>query len=416
MRSINIAIRRTGRLFTIVSVILFFTGISYPQNRTMDLVKEVQKRTQNIYTNIESLSFSGRSKTYAYFSWGALGMKMVPLLEEYYFDGIWVKPDSLQLIINAYRKVEPDSADSEALQDFPPPNPMQFAYDKSVTGMDNETYKNKEGEKIRSWPVFPFAAGADSIYNYKITSEIGLNERSIIEIEVLPKYSHIPGVSGVFQIDAEENNVVGSRYTFNEAAHFLKKEIEMEDDIPWYVRPVLKFDEDYKIKTKMALVNGVYWLPATMEEEVYVKIWGINVKLHREIEFTGYFINVTEEDLPMVLHNPIPEDPEIKTINNSSDGVLLYSASVIFNRDTVLEKEVFEDSTGGYIFRLGEEEERAIIESIEDKFSSMVLNNDIFDSEMVAKNAMKMTLGQSSGKYVQFFRNLGEDFFLYNRV
>ncbi|MCP4727908.1 MAG: hypothetical protein GY863_22910, partial [bacterium] len=114
--------------------------------------------------------------------------------------------------------------------------------------------------------------------------------------------------------------------------------------------------------------------------------------------------------------NPIPEDPEIKTINNSSDGVLLYSASVIFNRDTVLEKEVFEDSTGGSIFRLGEAEERAIIESIEDKFSSMVLNNDIFDSEMVAKNAMKMTLGQTSGKYVQFFRNLGEDFFLYNRV
>ncbi len=409
--------KKVLRVLFIVSFCVFlFYGNSPGQDRTMEIVRQVQLRTQKMYDNIEKLSFSGRSKTYVYFGWGALGMKMVPLLEEYYFDGIWTKPDTLQLIINAYRKVEPDTINTDALEDFPPPNPMQFRYDKSVTGIDRETYKDKQGNKRSVWPVFPFAMGADSLYDYRIVSEIGMNERRLIEIQVTPKYSHVPGVQGVFQVDVAEMDVVGSRYTFNEAAHFLKKEIEMEDDIPWYVRPIMKFEEDYKIKTKMALVNGVYWLPETMEEEVYVKIWGINVKMQRELEYTGYFINVKEEELPMVLHNPIPDDPEIRVLRNRQDGVTYDSVAVIFNRDSVLEKQVFEDSSGGHVFRMSEEEEKAIIESIEDKFSSFTLNNDIFDSETVAKNAMKMSLGQTSGKYVQFFQSLGEDLFLYNRV
>ncbi|MFC1564818.1 DUF5686 family protein [candidate division KSB1 bacterium] len=371
------------------------------QNKAPELVKEVQARIDSLYKSIESIIFSGHAKIYIYVGSDNLGLNVVPNLQEYYFTGMWMKPDSLRLVVNAFRFVDEtrDSVRIELHNDTPPPNPMDFSYDAMIFGLDNQKIKTKDGTWISTdifRPVFPFASGADSLYQYEIISEIGFGFRKIIEVQVKPKNSEIPGVIGIFRVDADLNEIVGSTYTFSEAAHFYKRAVDIQGLYPWYVKPFFHPAEDYQINTKKVLVNEVYWFPETVNEEMSIKLPGINMYLTRDLEFTSYFVNMSPEDVPL--------DVDFSEIPNQE---------VVFKRDTVFEKSVLDGSSGPS--KLTDEEKQLFAEIAEGKIFLKELESEIFDSEAVANNALKMSLGQSGTRYFDQARALGEEFFLYNR-
>ncbi len=382
------------KLFVFIILLFIAQPVMAQKIDTMELVKQIQAKTEKLYSNIESIVYTGRSKAYVYFGWGVLGMNMVPLLEEYYFDGVWTAPDSIRTIVKAYRRVEPDDSLRNLKLEFPPPNPVEFSYNSTLNNMemDMDSIETEDGKKEFPIPISPFAPGADSLYNYKLVSEIGINYRTIYEIKVEPKKSDIPGVIGVFQIDPLEKDVVGGNYTFNEAAHFLKTAMDTDGDTPWWMKRFVNPEEDYKVASKNALVNEIYWFPQSQQVDMIIKLMGMNIKFTREVEFTSYIINT-------------PPEPEIMELENKP---------VVFEIDTAMEERVFEDLE--FKHKLTSEEEKELLSSIEDKFKSMALSNDIFDSEAVARNALEMSLGQKSGKYFEFFKDAGRDMFLYNRV
>ncbi|MCP4727384.1 MAG: hypothetical protein GY863_20270, partial [bacterium] len=211
-------------LYIIISLTLFLDNPISAQESISSLVVKVQQNSRRVYESIESVSFRAHSKMYIYVGVKLFDLKLVPIYEEYYVDGYWMKPDSIRYNVIAYRRaqqgednvrVESDSLESIG-REIPLPNPFTYDYDPSVF-----SWRETRGDiHQRMWPVYPFAPGADSLYNYTIVSEVVVNGRGVIEIKVEPKFSDIPGVAGTFKIDREEYNVVGSDVIFNEAASF----------------------------------------------------------------------------------------------------------------------------------------------------------------------------------------------------
>ena len=195
-------------------LLYLFCSASFAQEDIKSLIKEVQINTQRSYDEINTVSFKGYSKTYIYFGYNPLQVKLIPLMQEYYLDGYWIKPDSLRLIVKAIRTVSPDSGDKNIEDIGPLPNPFRFTYDPSALGIKGE--RNQNGKQI--WPLYPFAKGADSLYKYEKESEVGFGENRVYAIKVEAKNSSIPAVNGIFHIDANRRVVVGSDYFFNSAA------------------------------------------------------------------------------------------------------------------------------------------------------------------------------------------------------
>jgi len=312
-----------------------------------------------------------------------------------------MKPDSLRIQVKALRKTVPDTSEQlyKIERDIPLPNPFQFSYDASALGMKNESYESDTvGTEIRVsvrtdsgevWPIFPFAMGADSLYDYEFGSTIkfggpGSITRTIIEVIVTPKHPKIPGVVGTFQIDADLKEVVGSDVVFNEAAQFSRQDNEDNLNIP------IDVSEDHRIKTRKVLYSSIYWFPETMEEEFFVQVWGIKVKIHRQVEFLTYSVN--------------PEPP---------DTVVFADKIISYNRDPELEEELFKGLEDPH--QLTKEEEQLIIGEIEKLAASIDLNSELFDLETVAQDAMKMRMGHKSARYFQIAQRMS-DFALYNRV
>ncbi|MCP4724706.1 MAG: hypothetical protein GY863_06705, partial [bacterium] len=309
---------------------------TFAQNtETLELVRDVRERAIEKYGNIETLAFSGRSVFFDYMGSKIVDMNTVRDYEDCYFNGYWEKPDSLQIIVKAFRTVDPDQPYRQYFwSDFPLPNPMQYSFFNSITPLEYTeltTLDPESGEKKKvrlksMWPIFPFAEGADSLYNYEIISEVGMNNRRIIELRVGTKSEDTPGLSGIFHIDADEKDIVGSDYTFNEAADLMRKFLTAEG-FPVFARIFIDFDASYRVYTKKVLVNGVYWLPEKIVEDVNIKSLSSRISFQRELEFTSYFINMKPDETPLDLSKNGMQDKQNK--------------EVVFRRNPLLESEIF---------------------------------------------------------------------------
>jgi hypothetical protein len=360
------------------------TALASPDDDLNALIKKIQVNSQRSYDEIDSVTFSGHSKTYVYFSYSPFEIKLIPVMEEYYFDGFWMKPDSLRIVVKALRTVEPDTQKIRYGGMIPLPNPFQFIYDPSALGLQRAM---RDSHEVNVWPLYPFASGADSVYHYHKINEIGFGENKILTIKVTPTNSAMPAVSGRFLIDADKHVVVGSDVIFNEAASFTRASVQRDKR-----RFSLSIggSENHKVKTKKALLYETYWLPTIVEEEFEIRLLGVKAKVYRKIEFNSYFVNPGQ-----------------------ADSVDIQNEKIVYKIDPGIEKKVFADLE--YPNRLSKEEQEQIIKKIEDKFSSTKLLKEIIESDNVAKEAIKIGWEQTVGPYFGMAQKVGK-FFVFNRV
>ncbi|MFC1492890.1 hypothetical protein ACFL6O_02950 [candidate division KSB1 bacterium] len=364
------------------------------QESISSLVSKVQQNSRKAYESIESVSFRAHSKMYIYLGVKLFDLKLVPIYEEYYVDGFWMKPDSIRYNVIAYRRaqqgeenvrVESDSLESIG-QEIPLPNPFTYDYDPSVF-----SWRENEGAiHQRMWPVYPFAPGADSLYNYTKVSEVVVNGKGVIEIKVEPKFSDIPGVVGTYQIDREEYDVVGSDVIFNDAATFKRTRFRREEGEGklGFSLNVSGYD-NHRVITEKNLYYMVYWLPSKIEEEFDLQIYGLNGLVFREVEIEEYEIN------PADLKPGLSENQKI-----------------VYNSEPEFEANIRPEDNRD---KLTDEELAEIIDDAEDDFSGREMFGSLFDNEYLAKEAVKLGLEQKSRDYLDLAGNPG-DYFHYNRV
>ncbi|MDZ7399327.1 MAG: DUF5686 family protein [candidate division KSB1 bacterium] len=373
---------------TVILLSSFRFALAIAPDELTEFVKQVQQNSQRSYDEINSVTFEGRSKTYIYFGYGPFDIKLIPFMEDYYFNGIWMKPDSLRIIIKALRTVEPDTQKIRYGGFIPLPNPFQFTYDPSAFGINRGSADSTTRKK---WPLYPFAIGADSVYHYEKINEIGFGENKVVTIKVTPTKSYIPAVSGKFMVDVNKQEVVGSEVIFNEAASYTQA--SMVSDKTGKKRSFtfsLGGSENHKVKTEKVLLYESYWLPAHVEEEFEIHWMGIKLKIYRLIEFTNYEVNA---ELP--------------------DSSKIIDQKVVYQIDPELEKKVIPDTT--YRNRLTKEEQDQIIKQIEDRFLSAKLLTDLIQSDAIAEQAVKIGWEQRVGPYFHFAQQIA-NYFRYNRV
>jgi len=131
-------------------------------------------------------------------------------------------------------------------------------------------------------------------------------------------------------------------------------------------------------------------LPTMVEEDFDIKFWGITVKANRIIEFDNYMV-----------------DPVIE------DSAAIVNQKVAYNPDPQMEEKLFKDVP--YPSRLSKQEREALIGKIENQLASVDLYKDLFDSESLARQAMKLGMEQRFGRYVQWLQNLA-NYLQYNRT
>gem|GEM_PF-1737417 len=357
-------------------------GHANAQESLSDFIRTVQENSQRSYDFIQTVAFKGYSKTFVYFGYSPLEVDLVPMYDEYYFDGFWMKPDSLRMVVKALRVYDSDAdtAREEILKDIPLPNPFHFIYDPSSLNIRSE-------RDVKIWPLYPFALGADSVYRYHREGEIGFGDNRILLVHVVPINPDTPGVVGTFMIDAHRCEVVGSDIRFNEAISLFRQAVKNQGRVS---RLLLTGTDNHRIKTEKELLYASYWLPTTMEEEFVLRFWGMDIMFHRFIEFDSYVIN--------------PETP---------DSSLLSDEKIVYDRDPEFEKEVFKDLP--YSHRLSKEEERQIAGHLRDRLLSSDLLKELLDSEDMAREAASMAMNQRFGRHLRFARTLGE-YVLFNRV
>lgn len=372
-----------------ILILLSHISKSCAQENFREFIRTIQKNSQRSYDEIDTIFFKGHSKTYFYVGYSPMELDIVPLYDEYYFDGLWLKPDSLTLVIRALRHVEPD-ADSAAMSimdDMPLPNPFHFRYDPSALGMEIEEEEDEE-DNIEIWPLYPFAVGADSVYDYRLESEIGFGNNRIFIVSVTPKIPGIPAVTGNYKIDAIREEVVGSDIQFTEAASIF---VQARKNAKFLARKLITGTDNHRLKTEKELLYANYWLPATMEEEFSLSLWGLDVRIHRFITFESYIIN------PVML-DPVFEDADER---------------IVYDIEPELEGRVFKDLEIRH--QLTKEEEQEIIKRIRDRLEASGLLSELIDSESLGHEAVMMTFNRRFGRQLAFARSLG-DYFLYNRV
>lgn len=376
-------IKMTSFLLCIVLFFLYRTP-AVAEEDFISFIKNVQESSQQSYDEIQSVTFKGHSKSSVYFSYSPFEIKLIPVMEEYYFDGSWMKPDSLRIVIKALRTVQPDTEKIRYGGMIPLPNPFQFIYDPSALGMQ-KTMRDSINQNI--WPLYPFALGADSVYHYTKINELGFDENKILIVKVTPMKSNIPAVTGNFMIDANKHIVVASDVIFNEAATFTRASVQREKR-----RFTLSIggSENHKVKTEKALLYGSYWLPTFVEEEFEIHILGVKAKIYRIIEFNSYAVN-----------------PE------AIDSTMFVDKKIKYKIDPELEQKVFSDSLPKH--RLTKAEQEQIIKKIEDKFSSTKLFYDLIESDVVAEEAVKIGWEQTVGPYFRIAQQIGK-LAVFNRV
>ncbi|MCP4723390.1 MAG: hypothetical protein GY863_00060 [bacterium] len=391
--------------FALIAALTVITGsISYGQAvDILEIVERVQQNTQNLQGGINSVYFKGRSKSYDYGKWNSMDMNFFPETEDYFFEGYWIKPDSLRIKVSAIRKTmadHPAYGNSEfskpdylttIRRSFPLPNPFQFNYDVSALSLDKGTRTDKYGNKVPIWPMFPFAAGADSLYNYEFISSVSVNARKLIKVYVTPKYDDIPAVAGTFQIDPELYEVVASDIIFNDAAKLMQQgnDNNMQSPAKHPLFP-MSIEEEHLIKTEKMLFFSVYWLPQQIEEDFTIKIMGGLIKFNRHVEFTDYVIN--------------PDISELDFVKNEK---------LVYEQDSELQKILNKNLDKPY--ELTQEEIDSMVTTLNIGYANEDLAVEIFDTELLGQNALKLSLDQKTGTYMKYARKWSDNVD-YNRV
>ncbi|MFC1563962.1 DUF5686 family protein [candidate division KSB1 bacterium] len=394
-----------AKITAFLSLILISFNISYGQQNTMEIVHEVQRNANSVYNFINTLSFSGKVKVYSYMGHNSMDVSMIPYLEEYWFEGFWMKPDSVRIVVKAYRKYTGEiftgsgksnrfrSSEIEYNQKlrgrYLLPNPMMFSYDESLVEPRVRERLLAHGVK-NTMPVFPFALGADSIYNYRKISEVTLNGRKVIEIQTAPKSPETPGIIGIFRIDDEEKNIVDSEYRFNNAAKIKDADLADLKKKNRIIGSLISLEEDYFVESEKGLFHSIYWFPIEKKEEIYFTLWGFKGRISRVIEFHSYDVN-----------------PDIRIDEGANK-------SVEFKREPEFENTVFRES--GELENLNNEEEKAIINSSEQYFNTLNMSWDLIDSEALADNIRQLKLAQYADVKALTTAEKLTDFAHYNRV
>lgn len=382
---------KSGIRISLVSCLLLCAGRSDANPQFMQIIRDVQIKSQEKYDVIDSVAFEGHTKTYVYFHFKPFDFQMIPYLEEYYFDGFWTKPDSLRLAIHALRIHKPDDDSTMNIQDWLPlPNPFRFIHDPSSIGMENS--EKGDGDEPY-WPMYPFSVGADSVYDYKRTGEIVFEDNRVWIVAVKTRDPKTPGMTGTFYIDPLQKTVVGSDVIFNEAASVFAPDVNTQKtDKGFSLNLSVQGSDNHRIKTKQALFYGTYWLPVQMEEEFEVHFMGIRLNIRRLIDFDAYLINPGQEEIP--------------ALADSGKQVALF-------RDPELEAELFPEP--GPDNRLSLEEQEALIRRFEDHFMSMSLVSDLLTSDRLSEDAVGMGLEKIGGRQLRTLQNIGK-VASYNRV
>jgi len=211
------------QFFTLCALLLISENV-YSQYDLQKIVSNVQENTNKMNNSIKSIRFSGISKTYFYTKSDAIGMDFFPETEQYYFEGYWIEPDSIRIIITALRRtmathplfVDTNTKKPDYLtiinKSYPIPDPFSSS-NVSVLGLNRKNrIKNKTTDtNVKSiWPIYPFSIGAEKFYNYELRGHVRSNFTNVIHIFVSTKDNNVPGLTGIFQIDPIENIVVGS--------------------------------------------------------------------------------------------------------------------------------------------------------------------------------------------------------------
>jgi len=373
-------------LFTVLPVFFMHAPVQ-AQQAIREIVRKVQANSQKSYDSIDSVAFKAYSKMYVYFGYHPLRIKLVPYLEEYYVDGYWLKPDSVRYCVRAVREIDitDDTTRSGSdkiffgMKDFLPlPNPFQFTYDPSAFRL-NVPDSLKDLARLVKKPVYPFARGADSLYSYKLLSEVGVDYRKILEIQVAPKNPSVPAVVGTFRVDPVDYVVVGSDVVFNDAASFTKSRVSKGENS---VTLSLTGSENRRVRTKKALLYSAYWLPENIIEEFEMKFMGVKIKVFREITFSSYRVN--------------PAAPDTSVAVNQG---------IIYDRNPGFEARVFEKPE--YPGRLSHEEEERIIKTVEDRMAAFDLDKELLSSDMLAKAAENLGVDEQKRKYARLVKKLG---------
>ena len=86
----------------------FITSNLFAQEDFWHLIRQVQINSQRTYDKINSAAFTGHTTSYVYFGYKPFGVNIVPFKEEAYFEGFWIKPDSLRFVVKALQVITPD--------------------------------------------------------------------------------------------------------------------------------------------------------------------------------------------------------------------------------------------------------------------------------------------------------------------
>ncbi|MCP4725880.1 MAG: hypothetical protein GY863_12625 [bacterium] len=367
----------------------FFVNSLHAQSNTTDLVKKVQQNVKSNYDNINSVSFRARSVLYFFWSSDLLDFEVLPHYDEYYVDGLWIKPDSIKYSVKAVRMYgvnsnlngsDPGKICKEIGRHFSMPNPFPFNLDPTVM-MSRKAFENDYGLPLKDWPTYPFAPGADSLYNYKKISEVGVNGRTIVEIEVEPKDSDRPGIIGRYKIDKDEYYVVSSDIQFNDAT-IITPDVGI---------PLVSFSKDFRFRTERDLYYQVYWLPSQIKTELRLGILGIRPKLVRVIEFDSYVVNP----------ETLPEDLEV-------------NKRISVNIDSTLESEIMPGILDTMKV-ITDQEVAEIFNNESNIFSSLMIDENLFENELLGRDIDGINIGQSGRKYLEILNRFAE-YFRYNRI
>ncbi len=264
---------------------------------------------------------------------------------------------------------------------------MTFSYNRSYIEGDPEKRLNNLGQKS-TWPIFPFEANADTLYNFVENGTVSLDGRNVIEIQVIPGNRDIPLVSGVFKVDDFEKVVTEAEFTFNEAAKVKDADIaEMKNENP-VMGSLISIDENYFVETKKGLFYSLYWLPVKRNEEIFMKVLGFSGKNRREIEFFNYVINPESDVFPDSLNT-----------------------KVVFDIDFAMQKSKYKKS--GILSKVDPEEENEVRENVHGFFRNLEMNDELFDYERLGKRFVDLQIGRVRG--IKFLSGI-QNHFAYNRV
>lgn len=379
----------------------------------------VQQKVKLSYDRIDSATFKAHSKTYIYFGFKPLNIKLIPLFEESFMDGIWRKPDSIQVEVKAFKTVR-DTSGNERMKKMnidslvniiyriiPLPNPFAFSYTSTVLidtagnrserekaaqrRKEREPQQPKERDTRRSKDnqievIFPFAIGADSVYEYAVIGEVNTGTAEVLEVKVAPKKPIIPNITGIFRIEKKQQVIIGADFVYNDIP-------EINAGVSREKRSIsigVSMTGGRRIKMNKYLYDSQYWLPSHIEEEFYLTVLGMKFQIYREIDYDSYMVN-----------------------ENLVNSGLTIKKRIVYNRDPAMEKKL--EFQSPYPNRLSKEEEERIMNKIEDTFSSMDLTKELFESEVLARSALLSGLGVRGERYFTYAKNINA-ISHYNRV